>query len=307
MNLIYNAFYFENKSVKSPNMRHSKNIDTYLQQSYVSLKSAKLSNPDCEVAIVSNKAIPEKYRDRFQKEGINNIIVPFTNYKMPKSFPWEFAFYKLEVLSYMADSDHEYILGVDMDTYFSDDLEALWKECSYHRPIFYILPVSSTTETRRNMIKDYQRMSGECIPILHLGGEFIAGSKQALALLSIDLKEMYKKISIGGFRISVDSGDEAILSMAASKRPFNCGNAFVHRYWSRRAFYNVDSAWKWTPIWHLPAEKNYGLIIMYKYLIKHDKLMEKRKAARLFNLPIQHRYNISMIRYYLFNLLRFRK
>ncbi len=302
---IYNALYFENEAIKSPNLIVRGGVKLYLQNAFVSLTSAKLTNPDCDAVLVVNDKLPDFWEEIFAHSGIQIIEVPFDNYRFPAGFKWEYAFYKLKVLEYMVNNTcYDYFLGVDTDTYFSDELKMLWEECKFDYPLLYSLDAHIQSPTRSKVIKDYENLYSAYLPIVQIGGEFVAGTKTALSKLSDNIESIYSKIRENNFNISQDSGDEAILSMAAFGMKTLPAVSYVRRYWGRRAFYDVDSAWNRIPIWHLPAEKNYGLLVMYKKIRKTGKLPKKKVAAKMFNLAIQRKYNLSMLRYYVHCVLK---
>lgn len=301
--LIYNAFYYNKAKVKAPNLKIKGGVDNYLKNSFVSLKTAKIMNPECTVAIITNMELPDKYQELFEDNGIETIIVPFDNYRVPKTFKWEYAFYKLKILDYMAnEKEYDLFLGVDTDTYFSGSVDLLWDECLFDFPVLYSLSCTIQEKVRETIISDYAHLFGTRKPVIQYGGEFIAGSKKALKLLSDEVRRVYEEIRRRDFCISPDSGDEAILSMAAYNLKIQDGSAFVRRYWGRRAFYGVDSVWRYIPVWHLPAEKNYGLLKMYDRLVRANSLPSIEQAAKQFNLPFQHKYSPAMLKYYVYSL-----
>ena len=157
---------------------------------------------------------------------------------------------------------------------------------------------------RSAIIADYEKLFDTRKPVIQYGGEFIAGSKKTIKLLSDEIKKVYSEICNRDFCISPDSGDESILSMAAYNMKILDGSAYVRRYWGRRAFYGVDSVWQYIPIWHLPAEKNYGLANMFEKIVHTGRLPSIELAARQFNLPFQYKYNLSMLKYYAYSLVR---
>jgi len=261
-----------------------------------------MNNPDCDVALATNYEVPAEFVELFARNGIIVFNVPFDDYRVPDSFKWEYAFYKLKVLDYMAnETRYDFILGVDTDTYFSGNLESLWEECSFGYPILYQLPLE--LKYRKEIIDDYEKLYGKREPIIQYGGDFLAGSRKALRSLSANIKRVYKDIQSKDFCINQDSGDEAILSMATFCMKVLNAAPFMRRYWTRRAFYTADPTWNLVPIWHLPAEKNYGLLKMYEKMKRTNSLPSKAKAARQFNLPTQHKYSFYMLMYYFYSIL----
>ena len=285
MNVIYNAFYSAENKIKSPNLKLLGGVNSYLKSCYVSLKTAKLLNPQSSVVLVTNKVLPDAFKSLFLSASIEIEYLNLNTYKMPSNFKWEYAFYKLEALAHMVECDkYENILALDTDTYVSGNLDKLWEECKYDVPLLLPLDVECSSPVRKAIINDYLQLYGEKYPVVQIGGEFIAGSRQTLQIFSNKLLILYQQIRTNGFKISESSGDEALISMVMAKENYNCARAFVGRYWGRRAYYNVSSDWVWTPIWHLPAEKNYGLIKMFEYLVDKKNMPCTETAARLLSV-----------------------
>lgn len=303
--IVYNALYCDDMDVKTPNTNIRGGAENYIKQSFVSLKSALINNSDIEAVLVSNQPLPKPYNELFEMNGIKVEIVLFDDFCVPTDWRWEYAFYKLKVLDYMShNAEADYLLGLDTDTYVALNLEGFWDECGSDNPILSPLPFDSTEGGRRQISDDYERIFklNKREYIVQYGGEFLGGSSVALQKLAEEVKFIYRSIREMNFEVDKNSGDEAFLSMAAHKLACNPAVPYVRRYWSRRKWYEVDSAWFFVSVWHLPSEKNYGLNIMYEWL-KEDKKFTIEQAAKLFNLPVQKKYNFSMIRYYLYNLM----
>lgn len=259
-----------------------------------------MSNPDIDVALITNQDLPEAYGVLFDAAAIKVVIVPFDNFRMPDSFQWQYAFYKLAVLEHIvSNSDYDYILGLDTDTYVKGSLENLWTECDYDLPILYGLDV---LDGKKQIEKDYLKLMTTFRYIQQIGGEFIAGNKKSLQLLNKHNTDIYRIIKDSDYDIDNKSGDEAILSMAASEIKYISARPFMRRYWTRKAFYEVDFSAERVPVWHLPAEKNFGLFKAYTLLKDASKLPLEKKMMALFNLPRQNPYNLSMMKYYLYRV-----
>ncbi len=304
--IIYNAFFAEGDNVKSPNFKinnYGSDKNNYLKTSYVSLRSAKLSNPDIDVALVTNQPLEPSVDILFKQAGIKVFIVPFLKYRMPKDFQWEYAFYKLQALDYMlTEEEYDDYLALDIDTYIHSDLSEFWKECEYGLPILYPLTASGQERDRGRIETDYQKLFEEKKAIPQMGGEFIGGSREALIKLLNEISQIYQKIEESDFNINKLLGDEALLSIAASSIATLSARPFVGRYWVRR-YYDADFQCFNIPIWHLPSEKNYGLLKAFDIMQKDDRLLTQKEAMRLFNLPKQQKYNLSMLKYYIFKII----
>ncbi|MCM1173572.1 MAG: hypothetical protein NC341_00825 [Blautia sp.] len=304
--VIYNALCFNEESIKAPNAHAFRGgVETYLKNSFVSLMSAKYHNSDCDVILIANNALPDKYASLFSARGIKVLRAAFDNYTVPQNFMWEYAFYKLKALEYIVNNtDYEYILGLDSDTYVADGLEKLWTECEWDRPVLLPVLASTSGDARKQIITDYERNWGQHLPLVHYGGEFIAGKRNVLSDFSKRINDIYSKVKQNGFQITDEMGDEGFLSMAANDFEVLSAYPFIRRYWTRHAWYGADTCWADVPIWHLPAEKDYGILKMFSILVKKEKTPSKKKAAKIFNLPRWKKYNVNMIKYCIYILFR---
>lgn len=287
-NLIFNAFAFKNDYHKVPNVsaKDEKNIiDIYFKNIFVSLKSAKISNPFDDVALITNYRIPENFQRLYEKNNILIFYCDFKNFCMPKDFKWALAFYKLCALKFIVDEAHydNYLL-LDSDTVTTNSYVDLWEEAQFGLMLF---DVNHTFfhNVRNEMIKTYNILYNYTINIQQYGGEFICGSKGVLQEFVKKLDEVYYTIKSNKFNISKSSGDELIISIAATKmsKVFNSG-AYIDRYWTEK-FYLASTNYINDPvaILHLPGEKESGIISLYNYLIKNESL--PRNIYKILGLP----------------------
>ena len=61
----------------------------------VALASAKLANPDCDVALVTNAPVPRPYAAQLEAAGVQVLDCPFDHYRVDAALEWSLAFYKL--------------------------------------------------------------------------------------------------------------------------------------------------------------------------------------------------------------------
>ena len=97
-NLIINAFAFKENyktSMQLGGNMDEKKLALYMENIFVSLKSAAIHNPDDTVMLVVNKEVPEPYRSLFKEENIRVKTIEFDNFVMPETFVWSLAFFKL--------------------------------------------------------------------------------------------------------------------------------------------------------------------------------------------------------------------
>lgn len=294
MNLILNAFAFKEdygSSMQLNNRTDDAKLRTYMKNMVVSLVSAKQNNPDDQVMLASSSQPDSEYKDMLEKAGVIIRIIPFDNYLMPKDFPWALAFYKLCVLDYLIkEGGFDNLLLIDTDTITMDNFSDLWQEA---REGLMLYPVNHTFSHKDRMIikEAYKNLYPEGKDnMVHYGGEFICGSKDSLASLMEYCREIFEDIKKSDYNIPKTSGDEVILSMAAAlyikNKPLITAGAYIFRYWTDNGFYLVATNTVSNPvsIWHMPAEKDTGVILLFNYYKKHGTFPSREKAAAMLGI-----------------------
>lgn len=296
--LIFNVFFSIGGGVKAPNIHKNKigPYDIYLRNSFVSLYTAKQHSPETDVAIVTNIPLQGEYRELFETNGIKNHIIPFDKFNVPETFKWGYAFYKLCALYHMVkEFEYDTYLELDTDTITVSNLMPMWEDVEYskrillynlHRPISH--PVGKVIN------EDYHKVYDFPLHIDQLGGEYICGRKKELEEFLELLEEIYTEYSAFNFKLlDPGSGDEAFVSMTAArlkKGVLGFANPYINRFWTG-SFYLVSTNWKYDPvlIWHLPAEKNYGMLKLYSIFSRCNgngsKKMTKEEMAKICCLP----------------------
>lgn len=289
-NLIMNAFAFKEDYATS--MQLGKNIDAgvlelYMQNIFVSLVSAKLHNPEDDVMLVVNMPIPAKYQELYERHGILIQVIAFDTFVMPKQFVWALAFFKLCALDYITrHTEYEHIVLLDADTVTMRPYTDMWKEAdegillfavghSYSHPDRWAI-----TEAYRKL---YEVHTGS---ITHIGGEYICGERKALRGFMRVCTQVYERIRESRFAVFDHAGDEFILSVAADRADNIISAApYIYRYWTE-GFYLVSTNTVSNPvcIWHLPSEKDTGMLRLYRYYQKHGVFPKAEKCAKMVGI-----------------------
>jgi hypothetical protein len=287
-NLIFNAFAFKEDYLASPQIggrASDRTIDIYMKNAYVSLYSAKVQNPQDDLALVTNCELPSKYKELFTKANIQIIKIEFNEFIMPKTFVWSLAFFKLCALKWIVNNtDYEKILLLDTDTITIHSYKELWLEAQ-HGLLLYNIKHSYGHKDRQIMVHDYQRLYNNDKNLVHYGGEFICGTNKVLKKFSEECDKVYNAIKENDFDISKNEGDELIISIAAiSMDNVIEAGAYIYRYWTGK-FYLVSTNYINNPvsIWHIPSEKNIGIIRIYYAYMKGTPSVNK--MARILGFP----------------------
>ena len=119
------------------NMRHPDRINIYLKNCCVALLSAKINNPNSDIALVTNIRISDEYIKILEQNDILIIHAAFDSFRFPEQYKWGLAFYKLCALEYVVNNyDYNYYAYLDADVYVQSSFDNIWKECN-NRVLLY--------------------------------------------------------------------------------------------------------------------------------------------------------------------------
>lgn len=287
-NLVFNALAFKDGFQTSTQIENnSKKFETYIKNSFVSLISCKLKNKDCDVFLLTNIDLPIKYKDLFEKNNIFIKKIAFDEFTLPKEFTWSLAFFKLNALKYAIDNlNYDNYLMLDTDTFITNSLDDLWSEAQ-NGILLYDLDHRISHPHRMEINTNFCKYNTTSKSINHYGGEFIAGNREVLKRFTSSLHSEYIKMKNCN-DLDKTLGDEFIISIAADdfKEELIRANRYIYRYWTSE-FYLVSTNYmnNAVDIWHLPQEKETGILWLYDYYIKNEKFPELISCAKKFDFP----------------------
>lgn len=289
--LIFTALYVEDRAI-SPWMQNKiiKRLDSrdiYYKNCLISLISArKYSNGDCDIALITNKSIPLYLENILKKNNIYIYICPFENFRFPKGYKWEYAFYKINALQYVLGLDYDQYILVDNDVLFIRNTDVIFEELNFNIPMAYEVPYGIRQPMRNVIINDFTQFNDWNGNLYQYGGEFIGGSKAVIREIIDKCEYFYNKVSMEGFPHK-EIGDEYLLSMALAcfQRVTNA-YTYMDRCITRGLYisstrYNDSNC----IMLHLPAEKAFGLYYLANYYLKREKFPTLKKIVRICNLP----------------------
>lgn len=205
--------------------------------------------------------------------------------------------------------NYDLICVLDTDTIFVDKCDYMWKEAEDALLVFDVdYSLESPKRLLTNKIaKQYFNIKTN---INHWGGEILVGTSKRISNIINECTKVYEKIIPYINDIDESFGQEALLSIAIENSNIKVerANKYCMRYWTRR-YYLVDTNFNNIPVWHLPAEKDCGLLDIYTKIIKDNKLPNKSYLGRKLFLRKKMGY-YSKFRYYsklLFLKIRNRK
>lgn len=286
--LIINALAFAEKAAVPSQMKEVTNVmETYIKNSFVSLRSAKIKNPDADVCLIINTSLPEEFADFFLKNEIKVYVVSYDKYKMPSNFQWQLAFFKLFALHYaIYNLNYDSYLMVDTDTYCCTNFNDLWIEAK-ENILLYPIPHVYNELTRKQIIDGYKNLYGIEESIVNYGGELVAGSRELLKEFFKHCVQVQDDVINNLDKVSTNIGDEFMIGIAASKMRNKVlpAGAYLDRYWTGKTHYVCSTNYPNIAIWHLPAEKSYSMLKLFKYYQQNGNFPELKKVAKWIGFP----------------------
>lgn len=129
-NLIFNAYCHIDKYASSVNIVKNDTVNIYMKNICTSLFTAKINNPNDDVALITNIDIPNIYKEFLYKNKIIIIKCLFDSFKFSSEYKWSLAFYKLCALKYAIENlDYDNYLMLDTDTITIKKYDNIWEEC----------------------------------------------------------------------------------------------------------------------------------------------------------------------------------
>lgn len=262
----------------------------------VALCSAKVQNPACTVALVTNAPPPQPYLRQLTEAGVEVWDCPFERYRVPADTNWALAYYKLCAMEWvLAHRDFAHAAMVDLDTYTQYPLEDLWREAE-EAVLLYQVPHAASQGMAQAISHCYDAVCPEEPPhvLTHFGGELVAGSKPRLQAFMEQCRRYFADLQAAG--ITPKEGDEAVWCGAAYRsqlagQPVRAANAYIFRYWLGGRFYFVSTNYQLDPVCvlHLPgAAKDRQLKLLYRSYTKNGRFPPAPQVHRLCCLPAAH-------------------
>lgn len=278
-NLVFIPFAYLDGAESSQNVKREKNIkDLYIKNAFVALMSLKCSK-DVDVAIVTNCAIKENYLSLFIQNNIKVIRCEFNSFRFSNTYPWCLAFYKFCAFEYVVRNyKYKQYMMLDADVYAMQSVSSIFTDLK-DKILFYnhggTICVSHSYETIDTSLLPN-------ITIKRSGGEFLA-SNYNNALIFIKLA---KQIFTNMFEqnIIVSYGDEYISSIVAKimKNAYFIDDS-VARCWTG-SYRCIPKSIRNSLILHVPAEKRYGMLKLYKFIVKHGVLPANEYAIKKLHI-----------------------
>jgi hypothetical protein len=249
------------------------------------ISSTRFNKEEKHLLFTNVKTLPivdgQPVSDIMHDLGVDVIHIDF-KYKTPKGYFGSFQnqFFEFSILEYIAQNRHEptdlYLIA-DSDCVFIRPAKRLFHAAEPNGFISFEIdsPVDHQINglSRLDMQVLFAEMLGkevEEIPSYHLG-EFLLSSNSHIKKLYADFLELWPVLLERHEKGLKKLNEEAhTLSFLYFKNGWKAAkqNLFMKRIWTNPVFYrNVDPSDLKLTLWHLPAEKTFGIARLYDYLL----------------------------------------
>ena len=301
--LILNALAFADKAGVPTQVKDVSDVaDVYTKNAFVSLTSAKLHNPGVNVCLITNRALKEEDAALFAEQNIAIHVIPFDAFAIPNTFHWQLAFFKLFALQFAANHlDTDQLILLDSDAYSTKNMDDCWREMEPGSIMLYHLPSTYHELTRKQIIDGYEVLYGRQAAIPNYGGEFMGGNQADVQEFMVCGMKIYNDMLANLNSLSTNIGDEFVTSIAAygSGKKIIVANAYIHRFMTGRV-YSAVTAYHLVAVWHMPVEKSYAMMKLFRYFVKHKRYPPISVVAAWAGLPQNQRTHA--VPYFLYRL-----
>ena len=248
-------------------------------------------NPQARLLFFTNleaAVLPPFLTELFGRTGTEVCTIPYRN-KPPKDWykAWMNQFYLYDILQAMEQrmATDDTLLVCDADCLCRRPLDDLFHSVStggsalYEMDYAQDLPVNGTTQKQMDQVYAACYGAPPAVPIRYYGGEFIALRGDAVAAVNREFPAL-RDFNFARPQNLPRLHEEAhFLSVLAERLHLrnSTANGHVKRMWTNRHFNNVVPGDEKLAVWHLPAEKKFGLHYLYR-LLERDKGIRDEQA-----------------------------
>lgn len=262
--------------------------------------SAALNARGCRRVLFSNVAAPVvdgiDLGDAFARIGAETVHLPL-RHRLPGAKKWGNVFYFLDILHYLP-ADARLAL-FDSDVVLTRPVAPLIDRIGRGGIAGYAVDTQPHEDVNGMTMAHGARLAevlgGPAQPsaILHLGGEFLgldlARMQHALPVFDA----LWNKVANGIDGMDAIRTEEHFWSVAAAAQGWliDTANDQVKRMWTARNHRTVAVGDETLPVWHLPAEKRYGFVDLFRWIARRgfdpnvDPTVFHAAAARCFGIP----------------------
>lgn len=245
--------------------------------------SARITNPGQRLALFCNVRPPVvesvDIAGVLERYGVELHQVPLTA-RLPqgRAASWGNVLYFFDILTALeAEPDDLRFALVDSDVLVTAALDSLWALLEEAAFAGYVVDTAEDEPvngmTRRTMAAVAGALAGRDFPPLpHFGGELFATTIGAWKQHRAPFDTMLAQAASGAGPAAGVLTEEHIFSIAFAllDRPAADAQAVIKRIWTSPRHNTAQAGDEALPLWHLPAEKRYGLGDLYHWLARRD-------------------------------------
>lgn len=242
--------------------------------------SARINDPDLELRFYTNCEPPEldgrRVRDILDGFGVSTIILPLTHrFTDNRSRSWGNVLYFMDVMASLAAEPGDRALAlVDSDVVMTGPVDALFTPLDRYDFVGYGVERPADEDIngldRNAMTALAAGLFGRAFPapVLDFGGELLVTTADAWRRHGPLFEDLYRQALAGGERMGRISTEEHFYSIifAGLNGVVARDTGVLKRLWTARTFSTVEPGDERYALWHLPAEKRYGLRYLYQAL-----------------------------------------
>lgn len=245
--------------------------------------SARITNPGQRLALFSNSTPPivdgidisavlEKYEVELRQVQLTARLPE------ERTKSWGNVLYFFDILTSLKDEAEDLRFAlIDSDVLVTASLAPLWKLLD--QADFAGYTVSTAVDepinglTRRELTAIAQHFAGRRLsPLPHFGGELFATTMRSWREHRAVFDTILEQATSGTGPASGVLTEEHVFSLAFAllEPPPADAQGIIKRIWTSPRFNTVAAGDELLPLWHLPAEKRYGLRDVFNWLVRHD-------------------------------------
>ncbi|HFF9301623.1 TPA: hypothetical protein ACGFCK_002130 [Clostridium perfringens] len=296
--VYFNIVFYVKKEYCYANSKANK-INIYYKNMINLFKTIEInkSNNNVKLILFTNIDVPIKFKDEFNSMNVK-IIIRDNKHIPPKGYynMWQGTFFYLDAVDYFKEimTKKDLLIMIDPDCLVTKDItpivDSIKREKIVNYRVEYPFEYSQNGLSRKEIKKIIFEENNKDINTVFFGGEFYGFCGEKIHEVSSELEKAWH-ISLNRFENKKEyfKTEEHIFTYVFYKIGANSGvaNKFLKRMWTAPDFNNIEKNDKDYIIWHLPAEKNRGLIKIYnKDIIKSvDKKDLQKKFEKIIGIP----------------------
>jgi hypothetical protein len=270
----------------------------YWRCAVVYFASSVRNNPEAQHILFTNAdRIPniESFNtvEFFDKIGVKVVQIPFT-YQPPMEYYPAFrsTFFKFDIIQYLKNHSalNDRCIALDSDCVWVNSADRIIADIEKQGLATYDLYEPEDKKisglTRLEMQKIYEELGYKVDePPKYFGAEFIVGSGKHIKILSDEVDSIWEtclqRFAEGKTKLNTE---EQMLTYIYNKLGYarSSANAYFNRVWTSPIIHTATEADLKMDIWHLPAEKGYG--------IKRIFAQVSNPQSDFWNLPLGEQF-----------------